>query len=32
MGKVVMDKRTGKSKGYGFVSLKDPKDFLNALK
>lgn len=32
MGKVVLDKRIGKSKGYGFVSFKDPKDFLNALK
>lgn len=32
MAKVVVDKRIGKSKGYGFVSLKDPKDFLNALK
>lgn len=31
-GKVVIDKRTGKTKGYGFVSFKEPKDFLNALK
>ncbi len=32
MARVVLDKRIGKSKGYGFVSFKDPKDFLNALK
>lgn len=32
MAKVVIDKRTGRHKGYGFVSFKEPKDFLNALK
>jgi RNA recognition motif-containing protein len=29
---VVRDKRTGKTRGYGFVSFAQPKDFLNALK
>jgi RNA recognition motif-containing protein len=32
MAKVVKDKRTGKTRGYGFISFKEPKDFLNALK
>lgn len=32
MARVVVDKRISRSKGYGFVSFKDPKDFLNALK
>jgi len=32
MGRVVRDKRTGKSRGYGFISFAQPKDFLNALK
>lgn len=30
--RVVRDKRTGKSKGFGFVSLLDSKDFLNAMR
>ena len=30
--KVVRDRRTGKSKGYGFVSFKDPNDFTKAMK
>ncbi|KAI6653341.1 RNA-binding protein 42-like [Oopsacas minuta] len=30
--KVIRDKRSHKSKGYGFASFKDPKDFLSALK
>ncbi|RKO89196.1 hypothetical protein BDK51DRAFT_2938, partial [Blyttiomyces helicus] len=30
--RVVRDNRTSKSKGYGFVSFKDPKDFVRALK
>ncbi|KAG0232205.1 RNA-binding protein 42 [Actinomortierella wolfii] len=30
--KVVRDKRTGKSKGYGFLSFKDPDDFVKAMK
>jgi RNA recognition motif-containing protein len=30
--KVVRDKRTTKSKGYGFVSFKDPNDFVKAMK
>ncbi|KAJ3414642.1 hypothetical protein HDV05_006283 [Chytridiales sp. JEL 0842] len=30
--KVVRDKKTLKSKGYGFVSFKDPNDFVKALK
>ena len=30
--RVIRDKRSHKSKGYGFVSFKDPKDFLSALK
>jgi RNA recognition motif-containing protein len=30
--KVVKDKRTGKTKGYGFVSFKDPKDYVKAVR
>ncbi len=30
--KVVRDKRTGKSKGYGFVSLKNMEDYVRAMK
>lgn len=30
--KVVRDKRTNKTKGYGFVSFKDPDDFTRALR
>ena len=30
--KVIRDKRSHKSKGYGFASFKDPKDFLSALR
>ncbi len=30
--KVARDKRTGKSKGYGFISFKDPNDFAKAVK
>jgi len=30
--KVIRDKRTGKSKGYGFVSFLDPNDFIRAFK
>ncbi|XP_064617977.1 RNA-binding protein 42-like isoform X2 [Liolophura sinensis] len=30
--KVVRDKRTNKSKGYGFVSFKDPNDFVRAMR
>jgi len=32
MVKVVRDKRTSSSRGYGFVSLLDPKDFVRAMK
>lgn len=30
--KVIRDKRTSKTKGYGFVSFKDPTDFTRAMK
>lgn len=30
--KVIRDKRTNKTKGYGFVSFKDPADFTKAMK
>ena len=30
--RVIKDKRTGKSKGYGFVSLSNVDDFINAMK
>ncbi|KAI8850491.1 hypothetical protein BC829DRAFT_374327 [Chytridium lagenaria] len=30
--KVVRDKRTSKTKGYGFVSFKDPNDFVKAMR
>ena len=30
--RVVHDKKNKKSKGYGFVSLSDPNDFLRAMK
>jgi hypothetical protein len=29
---VVRDKRSNKTKGYGFVSFKDPSDFTKAIK
>ena len=32
MAKVITDKRTGRTRGYGFVSFGQPRDFLNALK
>jgi len=32
MAKVVRDKRSNKTKGYGFVSFKDPADFTKAIK
>ena len=32
MARVVRDRRTGKTRGYGFVSFSQPKDFLSALK
>lgn len=30
--KVVRDKRTNKTKGYGFVSFRDPNDFVRAMR
>lgn len=30
--KVVRDKRTNKTKGYGFISFKEPQDFIRAMK
>lgn len=30
--KVVRDKRSNKTKGFGFVSFKDPQDFIRAMK
>jgi RNA recognition motif-containing protein len=30
--KVVRDKRSNKTKGYGFVSFKDPNDFARAMR
>lgn len=30
--KVVRDKRTNKSKGYGFISFSDPQDYIRAMK
>jgi len=30
--KVIRDKRTNKTKGFGFVSYKDPSDFIRAMK
>lgn len=30
--RVVRDKKTGKSKGFGFVSLKDPNDYMQAMR
>ena len=32
MARVVRDRRTGKTRGYGFVSFSNSKDFLSALK
>lgn len=32
MARVVVDRRTGLNRGYGFVSFSQPRDFLNALK
>ena len=30
--KVVRDKKTGKTKGYGFVSFRDSNDFIKAMR
>lgn len=30
--RVIRDKRTGKSKGFGFVSFREPADFIRAMK
>ncbi|KAG5676026.1 hypothetical protein PVAND_005881 [Polypedilum vanderplanki] len=30
--KVIRDKKTNKSRGYGFISFKNPEDFINAIK
>ena len=30
--KVVRDRKTNKSKGYGFISFKDPQDFIRAMR